>query len=66
MVIPSSARELIAQLDSVYPEKCPGLHDSERETYMYAGKRQLVKDLLASLEVQDRKEKKQQQGKMYA
>lgn len=45
-VLPNTIKELIDQLDNSYPERCPDLQQSEREIWMYAGSRQLVKHLI--------------------
>lgn len=47
--IPTLATLLIAELDKMYPHKCPGPKDGEREMWMYAGKRELVDSLLFHL-----------------
>lgn len=51
--IPSFSIDLIKYLDELYPEKCPTVKQKEREIWMYAGKRELVrnlKNLMTSLE----------------
>lgn len=51
--IPSFSIDLIKQLDGIYPERCPNVRQDEREIWMYAGKRELVrnlKNLIESLE----------------
>lgn len=40
--LPPTPEELIGMLDEMIPEQCPRLSQSEREIFMYAGKRQLV------------------------
>jgi F420-dependent methylenetetrahydromethanopterin dehydrogenase len=44
--IPFAAVDLIEKLDQLYPEKCPAVTDSEREIWMYAGARELVRRLV--------------------
>lgn len=41
-------------LDALVPERCPGLKQPEREIWMYAGKRELVRNLITVLERQER------------
>lgn len=43
--LPSTTIELIDLLDQVFPHKCPKPNESERDIWMYAGKRELI-DLL--------------------
>ena len=43
--LPSTTIELIDLLDQVFPPKCPRPSESERDIWMYAGKRELI-DLL--------------------
>ena len=45
-VLPVSAEELVEALDASYPEKSPDPLDSEREIWMKAGERRLVRHLL--------------------
>jgi hypothetical protein len=45
---------LIKKLEQVLPERCPDLVDSDREIWLYAGQRQVVRMLRAVyLEQQD-------------
>ena len=45
---------LIKKLEDTIPEKCPDLIDSDREIWLYAGQRQVVRMLRAVyLEQQD-------------
>ncbi|MFR0874370.1 MAG: hypothetical protein ACLSHC_06970 [Bilophila wadsworthia] len=44
---------IVEGLDAV-PERCPGLKQPEREIWMYAGKRELVRNLITVLERQER------------
>lgn len=43
--LPGLSRELVDSLDALYPERCPDVTDSEREIWMYAGARSLVRKL---------------------
>lgn len=51
--LPISVRQLIQELDDMYPERCPKLDDTEREIWMYAGKRAVVRHLKQLLEEGD-------------
>lgn len=53
MLIPYTAEELIEQLDKLYPERTPSIDMSDREIWMYAGKRELIRVLLESLKQQE-------------
>jgi hypothetical protein len=53
--IPLLSVDLIAALDELYPERCPSVKDSDRDIWLYAGKRELVRLLKVRVE-QDRKE----------
>ena len=48
--LPTFAFDLVKELDTDIPERCPGVKDSEREIWIYAGKRELVRHLLMRLE----------------
>lgn len=48
--LPVTAIDLITRLDKLYPEKAPDPLDSERELWMKAGERRLVRTLLHRLE----------------
>jgi len=55
--LPMLAVDLIEYLDKQYPHRCPRMSDNDREIWMYAGKRELVDTLIASLnELEDEKE----------
>jgi hypothetical protein len=45
--VPIYSVDLIAQLDKTYPAKCPDPSQTEREIWIYVGKRQLVESLLS-------------------
>ena len=47
--LPYTAKELIEQLDEQVPHRCPDPGMSDREIWLYAGKRQLVDALLHKL-----------------
>jgi hypothetical protein len=44
-VIPNFSIDMIDELDDLYPEKCANKKQTEREIWMYAGKRELVRNL---------------------
>lgn len=52
--LPGLRRELVDALDALYPEKCPDIQDTERGIWMYAGQRQLVRNLKTIFERQER------------
>lgn len=43
---PSRSVDLVALLDDLVPDKCPTIEMTEREIWMYAGKRELVQKLI--------------------
>lgn len=47
--IPLFSADLIRSLDERYPHRCPTLTQTEREMYLYAGKRELIDNLLLTL-----------------
>ena len=47
--LPPVPPELVAALDRLVPHRCPSLTMSEREVWLYAGKRALVDFLQAEL-----------------
>jgi hypothetical protein len=49
-ILPPYAQDLILQLDEWIPHRCPSPSQSDREIWMYAGKRQLIDHLLSRLE----------------
>lgn len=48
--LPNDVKALIETLHAEIPHRCPGPQDSEREIWMYAGKRALVDYLLSVAE----------------
>ena len=54
--IPGLSRELVDALDALYPERCPDIMDSEREIWMYAGERRLVRKLRIILMQQENRD----------
>jgi hypothetical protein len=44
-VIPNFSIDMIDELDDLYPEKCANKKQTEREIWMYTGKRELVRNL---------------------
>lgn len=53
MEIPPLSASLIALLDELYPEKCPAPDMTDREIWMYAGARGVVRILVESLKQQE-------------
>lgn len=49
---PPLTKELIAYLEATVPERCPDPRVSDREIWMYAGKRELVRGLIAQFQSQ--------------
>lgn len=45
--LPQLSLELVQQLDDMFPERCPDVTMSERDIWLYAGKRSLVRYLLS-------------------
>jgi hypothetical protein len=54
--VPAYASELIRMLDEEIPHRCPSPRQSERDIWMYAGKRKLVDSLLSRLEMTEEAE----------
>jgi len=48
--LPHTAFDLVRELDTDYPERSPDSKDTERELWMKAGERRLVRGLLARVE----------------
>jgi hypothetical protein len=46
-VLPALAIDLIEELNKAVPEMCPNATMSDREIWMYAGKRELIRSLLS-------------------
>lgn len=44
--LPADTLELIEQLDRKYPERCIGLSQTIEEAHRYAGKRELINELI--------------------
>ena len=51
-IIPALDPTLVEALDERIPERCPDPDWSEREIWMYAGKRELVNFLISELKAQ--------------
>lgn len=49
--VPGLTREAVEALDKLFPEKCPGINDNNRDIWLYAGKRELVNFIKHQLEV---------------
>lgn len=45
-------KETVEALDKLFPERCPRPLDKKREIWMYAGKRELVRNLIKCFELQ--------------
>lgn len=54
--LPLYAEDLVKELAASIPEKCPALSDTDRDTWMYVGKRELVRSLEARLKSTIKKE----------
>ena len=52
-IIPPLDRALIEALDERVPERCPDPSWSDREIWIYAGKRELIRVLKSELEAQE-------------
>lgn len=48
---PETIQELIDLLSNLYPDRCPSLHDSEREIFYAAGQRSVVEKCLQIMNV---------------
>jgi hypothetical protein len=46
--IPLHSADLIADLDKLIPEQCPSVGMTDRDIWVYSGKRQLINMLLAT------------------
>jgi len=49
-LLPPYSKDLIEQLDELIPERSPSPTDGERQIWMYAGKRDLIRNLKRRLE----------------
>ncbi|MET3601133.1 hypothetical protein [Martelella mangrovi] len=56
--IPAISDELLSALDRRFPERCPDAETPDREIWMAAGKRHLVRFLLAEKARQDQQSMK--------
>ncbi len=52
-IIPPLDRSLIEALDERVPERCPDPSWSDREIWLYTGKRELIRLLISELEAQE-------------
>jgi hypothetical protein len=50
--IPIIKEELIKYLNSLFPDKCPDLKDSEKEIYYKSGQRSVVNHLINQYNIQ--------------
>lgn len=51
--LPTFAVDLVVELDKLYPERCPAPDWSFRKVWLEAGKREIVRYLLALKEATD-------------
>ena len=56
MKIPYTAEELIEQLDKMFPEYTPEVDWGDRDIWMYAGKRELIRMLKHWYDTDDEEE----------
>lgn len=56
--IPVYSIDLVAELDKQFPERCPGVKDTERDIWLYTGKRELIRNLLLRAEMAREAERK--------
>lgn len=61
--LPILSVDLIDWLDEQYPERCPDPKQSDREIWIYAGARQVVRSLLAK---KKQEEEENYQGGIHA
>lgn len=52
MKCPPISKELVDYLERTVPERCPSLSMSDREIWLYAGKRELVRGLIHQFKAQ--------------
>ena len=45
-------KETVEGLDKLFPERCPSPIEDEKRMWMYAGKRELVRNLIKCFELQ--------------
>ena len=50
--IPTLSEELIDYLDTLFPEKCADLQQTEKEIFYQSGQRSVVKHLIEKLKLQ--------------
>lgn len=48
--LPQLSLDLVRKLDEMFPERCPSKSDSERDIWIYSGKRELVRFLVSLTE----------------
>jgi len=51
--IPIITKEIIDYLDSLFPDKCPELKETEKEIFYKAGQRSVVNHLIEKLKIQE-------------
>lgn len=59
-VLPATAEALVNELDGLYPERSPSPHENDRELWMRAGERRLVRALLRRLNITHQEQMKSQ------
>lgn len=52
-MLPELSLELIEALESLFVDRCPGIHDSEREIFFHAGRVSVVKLLRSEYSIQN-------------
>jgi hypothetical protein len=52
MNLPTIPPELVSALDKLIPARCPSLNETDREIWLYAGKRSVVEFLKQQAELQ--------------
>ena len=46
-------KDLLDELDERFPDQCPSIQDSEREIWMKAGRRDVIRMLIKQFELQN-------------
>ena len=49
---PETIAEFIDLLDRLYPDKCPGLHDTDREIWYACGQRSVVEKCIQMMSLE--------------
>jgi len=53
---PETIAEFIDLLDRLYPDKCPGLHDTDREIWYACGQRSVVEKCIQMMTIDEEDE----------